>query len=193
MNYNYNDHIFVTSDLHFSHINCIKYCNRPFSSIEEMDQTIINNWNNKVEQNDLVFIIGDIIYGVNKKKYLETLKSYIFQLNGTIKLIPGNHDRIDDIINYTGWNGKLEVINNYIYEYNAYYLSKTIIMSHYPLLRWPRMARGSWHLYGHVHNNEHFDHGLSYNVGVDDNNFTPLTLTEIKEIMIKKDQSTLLK
>ena len=50
--------IFFTSDLHLGHENCIRLCNRPFSSIEEMDETLIENWNRKVTGKDTVYILG---------------------------------------------------------------------------------------------------------------------------------------
>ena len=54
--------IFFTSDLHLGHENCIRLCNRPFSSIEEMDETLIENWNRKITGKDTVYILGDLIY-----------------------------------------------------------------------------------------------------------------------------------
>ena len=53
--------IFFTSDLHLGHENCIRLCNRPFSSIEEMDETLMENWNHKVTGTDTVYILGDLI------------------------------------------------------------------------------------------------------------------------------------
>lgn len=58
--------IFFTSDLHLGHENCIRLCNRPFSSIEEMDETLIENWNHKVTGKDTVYILGDLIYRSQK-------------------------------------------------------------------------------------------------------------------------------
>ena len=83
--------VFMTSDLqlHFSHNNILKYCpdSRPFSSIEEMDEKIVENWNNKVTEHDFVYILGDISFG--KPSYTcEILK----RLNGKKYLIMGNHD-----------------------------------------------------------------------------------------------------
>ena len=54
--------ILFTSDLHLGHKNILKLCNRPFSSIEEMDATLIENWNKKVHKNDQVYILGDLMY-----------------------------------------------------------------------------------------------------------------------------------
>ncbi len=68
--------IFFTSDLHLGHENCIRLCNRPFSSIEEMDETLIENWNHKVTGKDTVYILGDLIYRSQKppEEYLRRLR-----------------------------------------------------------------------------------------------------------------------
>jgi calcineurin-like phosphoesterase family protein len=67
--------IWFTSDTHFSHNNIIRYCNRPFSNVEEMDEVLINNWNNKVKQNDDVYHLGDIIFSRDKNKTYDFLKN----------------------------------------------------------------------------------------------------------------------
>lgn len=84
--------IFFTSDLHLGHENCIRLCNRPFSSIEEMDETLIENWNHKVTGKDTVYILGDLIYRSQKPP-----EEYLRRLRGKKHLILGNHDR--------GWIG----------------------------------------------------------------------------------------
>ena len=70
--------IFFTSDLHLGHENCIRLCNRPFSSIEEMDEILIENWNHKVTGKDTVYILGDLIYRSQKppEEYLRRLRGY---------------------------------------------------------------------------------------------------------------------
>ena len=79
--------IFFTSDTHFWHDNIIKFCNRPFNSIEEMNDTIIENWNKVVGKNDIVFHLGDFCFCGSDK-----FKDIIERLNGYIYLILGNHD-----------------------------------------------------------------------------------------------------
>lgn len=68
--------IYFTSDLHLGHKNIIRLCNRPFSSIEEMDAVLIENWNRKVHQNDTVYILGDLMFRSEKppEEYLRQLK-----------------------------------------------------------------------------------------------------------------------
>ena len=77
----------IISDTHFGHENIIKYCNRPFSSVEEMDARMIKLWNNVVKKNDIVYHLGD--FGVGNKEYISKIVS---KLNGRIFLILGNHD-----------------------------------------------------------------------------------------------------
>ena len=83
--------IYFTSDLHFYHENIIKSVNRPFKNAEQMNDTLIKNWNNKVQPHDEIYILGDF-----------TMKGYTFattilyQLKGKKHLIKGNHDKFAD-------------------------------------------------------------------------------------------------
>ncbi len=81
--------IFFTGDLHFGHENAIKFDNRPFETVEEMDETLIAKWNNKVGKGDLVYVLGDMIWKSRNNDAVSLIKS----LNGQIILIKGNHDR----------------------------------------------------------------------------------------------------
>lgn len=78
-----------TGDLHLGHENVIKFDNRPFETVEEMDAELIRRWNNKVGKGDLVYVLGDIIW----KARNDDAPSLIKSLNGQIILIKGNHDR----------------------------------------------------------------------------------------------------
>lgn len=78
--------IYFTSDLHFWHSNVIRYCDRPYSSVEEMNEALVNNWNNTVTKDDTVFILGDFSLAARP---VETIAP---QLNGSKVLISGNHD-----------------------------------------------------------------------------------------------------
>ena len=95
--------IWVTSDTHFNHSNIIKYCARPFNSSEEMDEKLIENWNSVVEDQDIVYHLGDVYMGnhdtghtsPNKGGYIE---SVLGRLKGRKRLILGNHDNGKDQI-----------------------------------------------------------------------------------------------
>lgn len=79
--------IWFTSDMHFGHRNIMRFCNRPFDSVEEMDEALINNWNAIVEEGDIVFNLGDFAYASNSR-----WKEILERLKGTHYLVLGNHD-----------------------------------------------------------------------------------------------------
>ena len=81
------DKKYYISDLHISHKRVIEYDNRPFSSIEEMDNALISNWNNVVSKNDTVYVLGDFIWSKQQE-----WPSILERLKGNIVLIKGNHD-----------------------------------------------------------------------------------------------------
>ena len=134
--------IYVTSDLHFGHKNIIKYENRPFNKIEEMDKAIIDLWNETINDEDLIYILGDFSWykGEKTNEILKTLK-------GNKILIIGNHDE-----NFL----KDKKFNRNLFKEICYYkelkINKTkIILFHYPIIDWNGKNNGSIHLYGHVH------------------------------------------
>lgn len=179
--------IFFISDLHFGHKNCLSYDNRPFASIEENDNTIIKNWNNTVNIDDDVYILGDISW-YNSTKTIEIFK----KLNGSLHLIIGNHD--NKFLKNINFRNLFVEICNYkeLYMNNEY----SIVLCHYPIVCFKNYHRGWYHLYGHVHNtiewnvilhsidelqNLHNKPCKAYNVGcmMDYINYTPRTLEEI--------------
>ena len=81
--------IWFISDTHFGHANIIRYCNRPFASVQEMDETLVANWNAVVQPDDTVWHLGDFALA----KGDDILEQYRRRLNGQINLILGNHDR----------------------------------------------------------------------------------------------------
>lgn len=74
--------IYFISDTHFCHSNIIKYCDRPFKDVKEMNETIINNWNNIVTNEDIVYHLGDFCLSTD-----DEIKNIFNRLNGTIILI----------------------------------------------------------------------------------------------------------
>jgi calcineurin-like phosphoesterase family protein len=151
-----------------------------------MDQELIKRWNSVVGSCDLVYHLGDYAFSHNKE-YLHTLRA---RLNGKIILIAGNHDRdkalkesrIDTIYGHTKSAG----IKTYPMV-RIDLAGQQIILCHYAMRVWDKSHWGIWHLYGHSHGSLPDDpRSLSYDVGVDKNNFTPLLFEEVKEIMSKK-------
>ena len=161
--------IFFTADLHLSHRNIIKYCNRPFSSVEEMNNTIINNWNKKVNDNDTVYILGDLAFGRCNEE-LSVMK-------GEKILIIGDHD-IDIDIRAGFRLQKFALLN-------AKFDGQYITLCHWCMRVWAKSHYNSWQLFGHSHG-QLPSIGKSHDVGVDANNFSPLSLDEIIELMKNK-------
>lgn len=81
--------IWVIGDPHFYHKNIINYENRPFSSVEDMNEALIKNWNNRVSKHDKALILGDFCFGANKHG-----KEIVDRLNGYKMLLMGNHDTL---------------------------------------------------------------------------------------------------
>lgn len=151
--------IWFTSDQHFGHANIIKYCARPFSSVEEMDETIIRNFNYRVSKGDVVYHLGDFIFG-DRGPYLK-------RMNGTHVFIRGNHD-----------NKKYK--DPYIREIKIE--GQHIVLCHYAMRVWNRSHHGSWNLYGHSHGTL-VPQRLQMDVGVDSNGYYPISFDWIKELL----------
>ena len=152
-----------TSDTHFNHTNIIKYCNRPFKSIEHMNRELIRRWNERVKPDDIVYHLGDFCF---KEKDGIKAKHWFEQLNGNIILLEGNHD--DN-------NSAKSNIQSMIIEMGG----KTWWLSHYPNYCFiPDMIV----LHGHVHDLWKVKiegKQIFVNVGVDVWNFYPINIHEI--------------
>ena len=134
---------FYIADLHFGHKNVLSFDSRPFKTIEENDNVIINNWNNVVGIDDDVYVLGDISW-YNSTKTIEIFK----QLNGNKHLIRGNHDT--KVLK----NPKMREQFVEICDYKEITSDNGIglVLSHYPIVAFKNHYRGWWHFYGHVHN-----------------------------------------
>ena len=167
---------FFTADTHFGHRNIINYINRPFTSVEEMDETLIQNWNNVVQPLDVVYHLGDFCFG-NPWKYLD-------RLNGYIKFIIGGHDKELSKRIYNKFNDSDMMKKNFIYGnlLDVIIDKQLIVLCHYSMRKWNRSHYGSWHLYGHSHGNLP-PLGLSFDVGVDTNDFYPYSLDDVSNKM----------
>lgn len=174
--------IFFTADTHFNHGNIIKYCKRPFSTIAEHNDTIIKNWNSLVKEEDTVYHLGDFCFG--GPKYVEFIRN---RLNGKIHLIRGNHDKFLKPSSST-FPGFESIKDMHTLKTQLKNEKIEIVLCHYPLRSWDKSFHGSWHLFGHVHG--HLPpHGLSFDVGVDSNHFSPISLEQVSERInsLKKD------
>jgi len=160
--------IWVTSDQHFDHSNIIKYCDRPFEDVREMNLTLINNFNSVVKEDDITYHLGDFCF---KREPLQYLK----RLNGKHCLIKGNHDHHNKVNGFE-WVKDVHLLRTPI---GMFWLS------HYAHRTWPHFYHGCIHLFGHSHGNIENTHN-SMDVGVDSNNFFPHKLTDIYEKLKEK-------
>lgn len=177
--------IFFTSDTHFGHSKIIDYCKRPFSSIEEHDKALIQNWNNTVGQDDTVFHLGDFAYGNS-----QFIANIIKQLNGNIILIKGNHDLKN--INPTLYN----MFSDIVYQARILIDKQTVYLNHFPFLCFDHgdinLYKNNYNiqLFGHVHSGPltsskdvsrlNILFPTQYDVGVDNNNYTPISWADVK-------------
>ena len=170
--------IWLTSDFHLNHNKEFVYGERGFSSVEEMNETIVERWNEVVKKDDIVYNLGDFVMSD-----VQLSIPYIKALNGNIKWIFGNHDsekKVDMIceanpnIQVVGWAEMLKYEKKYFY------------LSHFPTLTSNADDSHLWHrvinLYGHTHQQTNFlypDNPFIYHVGVDSHNCYPVNIEEI--------------
>lgn len=165
---------YYTSDLHLGHANIIKLSRRPFSDVEEMNHTLLGNWNERVHCDDHVFIVGDFSF----RSACPVVK-YIEQLKGRKHLIIGNHDK--------KWLKRIEPSNYFesvemMLELNDG--ERNLVLCHYPMMSWP--GKNSYLLYGHIHNNKPASYWpllktyqRALNVSVEVNDYRPVTFDEL--------------
>jgi calcineurin-like phosphoesterase family protein len=190
--------IFFTSDTHWHHANIIRYCNRPFSSVDEMDAELIRRHNAVVSDDDIVYNLGDIAWTDKPRK----LAAILSQLNGTFRLMVGNHDRSihkvtkqNSLLSGELFDGRKKVESIKIYD-EIEIDGQMIVLCHYPMGAWNRAYRGSWMLHGHCHGtyrlglpNSH-KHGKIMDVGADCFDFAPVSYERVREIMEGIDRVT---
>ena len=164
--------IWFTADTHFGHSNILKYCQRPFHSIQEHDETLVKNWNASVAKRDTVYHLGDFAF--RNALYIPQLLS---QLNGNIFLLRGNHDKVI----------KGELVSRFVevrdvYLFSGQLLNKPIrlFLSHYAHRSWPSSFHGVGHLFGHSHGRLP-PLGLSFDVGVDSWGYFPVSLVQVAQ------------
>lgn len=173
---------YYTSDLHFDHKNIIKYCNRPYANVDEMNKGLVANWNSRVKPEDTVYILGDLTLA-GKERALEFLK----QLKGNKILVIGNHDTFayKDSFDSEAAHFCCQVERKAMCRVHDPFIDKSIVLCHYPLAVWKHKEQGVLHFYGHVHNStpERFPYlqqiDGAYNVGADVQGWYPRTAQEI--------------
>lgn len=177
--------VFFTSDTHWGHTNILEFCNRPYKNVEEMNHCLIDNWNKKVPADGLVFHLGDFAWG--GYPFWKNIRD---QLNGKIILIKGNHDEK----NLTT-TGAQELFEHVAYQMKIRIEGRAIYLNHNPFLCYGGTYRDPkglvYQAFGHVHSGPGAK-GLDverlgvlfptqYDVGVDNNNYEPISWAEFNE------------
>jgi calcineurin-like phosphoesterase family protein len=179
--------IFFISDHHFGHHNIISHAKRPFNDTEEMNETMIRHWNERVKPRDTVFHLGDLTLNSDASTYLEQLQGKIY-----ILALEWHHDKawLKKQRNKPPLRSKsgLEVTllpPLVLLKVNAFKVGKfslPVTLSHYPLAEWEASHYGGWHLHGHSHGNYRDPKDRAcVDVGVDQANFYPFSLLELRE------------
>ncbi|SEH37536.1 metallophosphoesterase [Selenomonas sp. KH1T6] len=176
--------IYLVSDTHFYHKNIIEYCHRPFRNIEEMNQTLISNWNNAVSPEDKVYHLGDFAmahfiegqWESYKQAYIRTCQELLAKLNGHKILILGNHDAKARVSRECGWESveRQVVLNGFL-------------LTHRPCEPTGYVAN----IHGHVHDKLPFyrleKKGCYFNISVDKTEFRPVSFAYIQEVIAVKE------
>jgi len=160
--------IWFTSDEHYGHTKVLLYNKRPYEFVEEMDKDLIKRFNEVVMPDDITIHAGDFCWCNNKK---DAYEKYANKLNGNHTFLIGSHDHwLPKSAKYI-WRKRIE--------------DKLIMVCHYAMLTWECSHYNSWQLYGHSHG--HFPlKGKQHDVGVDNNNYYPVSFDQIKDIMATK-------
>lgn len=170
--------VYFTSDTHFGHKNIIKYCDRPFADVAEMDAALIRNWNNVVGPDDTVYHLGDFAFAG-----AERIKEILAQLNGKVVLVLGNHDnvtvatRLMSVFERPDEGRFYDVIESAdlkSYGYDVY-------LAHHPM-PYTIPDGMKMQLCGHVHELwkiKSSRYSTVLNVGVDQWDYTPVSLDEV--------------
>ncbi len=174
------DHIWFTADTHFCHENIVRFSGRPFRNATEMNEEIIRRWNETVPEDGTVFHLGDFCLGKSQE-----WNDIMWRLHGKIYLILGNHDMKNIKPSFMS---RFEMVTQ---QMTISVDGQTIILNHNPFLAYGGSYRDTWQLFGHVHSGPLSNTGLDmprlkmlfplqYDVGVDNNDFRPVSFYEVK-------------
>lgn len=168
--------IFFIADPHFGHEKIIQLCNRPFDNVQDMNKQLVEKWNDKVTDEDTVYILGDFCFKMSKQDAIKVLK----QLKGKKILIKGNHDRY---VGQRDFDSCFEGIYDYL---QISQFKQQIILCHYPIIDYAGMYYGAKMIYGHIHD-KYIPHKDMYCVSAECINYEPVTLEEIENIYKLKE------
>ena len=173
-----------SSDFHFGHAKILEYDNRPFATIEEMNEEIVNRFNEVVKPDDELFYLGDFALGLNGQ--IDKIYEYRSRFNCKHwRYVLGNHD---DLIK----KNEERLLADRVFDSIEYYMEikenkKKMVLSHCPFLTWNGANHGSWCVHGHCHHNLQPDpYSLRVDVGVNGWNYYPVSFEQIADYMRNK-------
>jgi calcineurin-like phosphoesterase family protein len=178
--------LFFSADTHFFHKRIVEFARKSFATVEEMNETILLNWNRVVGPDDEVYHLGDVSFG-NRT----VTRDILYKLHGRIYLVQGNHDMKNAVLK-TGCVERFEWVKD------MYFLkvpdtdgpdgkTQGIVLCHFPILSWNMMHHGSWHLHGHTHGTLPVNmKAKRHDVGMDNNFLKPISYGRVKEIMSRR-------
>jgi calcineurin-like phosphoesterase family protein len=186
----------LSSDFHLNHANIISYSGRPYSSVDEMNDALITNSNARVAKDDVVYFLGDFAMGQEKH-----VPNFFRRLNGIWHLILGNHDPPHPA-HRSHKNNSVQSVADATKRYLDYGFASVQLtleleefsLHHMPAVDYtdkrygeyrPKKVEGRVLLHGHVHEKFKYRDG-QYNVGVDRNNYQPISLEEVRAFLATK-------
>jgi calcineurin-like phosphoesterase family protein len=176
--------MWFTSDYHLYHANVLRFDERPFETVEEMNHAIRDRHNAVVAPDDIVFNLGDAVHRYEGKA--EPLREFLRGFNGDYRYILGNHEKKIHQISQV-WKVEGNLIDLYVKD-----IDQWIVLCHYGLRSWNRSHHGSWLLYGHSHGGLKNDNGINLgddtrwsclDVGCMNNDYRPFSLEEVQNHM----------
>lgn len=183
LSFNCPEKIFFTSDTHFGDEKVLRLSSRPFQTIEEMDAELISRWNEIVPEDGIVFHLGDFGFVSYPRSH-----QLIRQLHGKKYLVLGNHDQT------ALCRGHASMFEDVSQQMCINVDGQQILLNHCPMLCYPNETTSAWQLFGHVHSGPLNQNGndlvrlpylmpRQYDVGVDNNDFRPVSYYKVQEII----------
>jgi len=163
---------FFTSDLHFGHKDVIRFCDRPFSTLQEMNESLIERWNSTVTDRDKVFVVGDVFLCD-----IEEGTHYINQLNGYKILIKGNHDHSPSTMIRSGFD---ECHPKFRYTMPD---NRVALLQHYPMPDILIKDEYDLQIHGHIHLGKR-TRGKKINVSCDIWDYSPVPIDTLNSISL---------
>jgi len=181
-----------TADTHAFHANIIKHCHRPFDSVEEMNETLIDHINERVGENDTLYHLGDFSFGPRRSIEIQMERAVEFRKAIKCKrivLIEGNHDHLTPVPQFRRLFDRIHPMLQ-IHDTTT---NQKIVLCHFAMRVWNASHYGRWHLYGHSHGRleeqEFSQNSFSFDVGVDCHDFYPINSNEVAEEMQRRREA----